>query len=31
LRDLVDFYDRRFNIRFTEQERNDLVNFLSVL
>jgi hypothetical protein len=31
LRELVDFYDRRFNIRFTEQERIDLVNFLSVL
>jgi hypothetical protein len=31
LRDLVDFYDRRFNIRYTEQEKIDLVNFLSVL
>jgi hypothetical protein len=31
LRELVDFYDRRFNIRFTEQEKTDLVNFLSVL
>ena len=31
LRELVDFYDRRFNIRFTEQEKQDLVNFLSVL
>jgi hypothetical protein len=31
LRELVDFYDRRFNIRYTEQERDDLVNFLSVL
>jgi hypothetical protein len=31
LRELVDFYDRRFNIRFTEQEKIDLVNFLSVL
>ena len=31
LRELVDFYDRRFNIRYTEQERIDLVNFLSVL
>lgn len=31
LRELVDFYDRRFNIRLTEQERNDLVNFLGVL
>lgn len=31
LRDLVDFYDRRFNIGYTEQEKVDLVNFLSVL
>lgn len=31
LRELVDFYDRRFNIRFSEQEKQDLVNFLSVL
>lgn len=31
LRELVDFYDRRFNIRLTDQERQDLVNFLGVL
>lgn len=31
LRDLVDFYDRRFNIGYTEQEKQDLTNFLSVL
>jgi cytochrome c peroxidase len=31
LRELVDYYDRRFNIRYTEQEKQDLVNFLSVL
>ncbi|MGA0934187.1 MAG: hypothetical protein ACO3R5_03500 [Pseudohongiellaceae bacterium] len=31
LRELVDFYDRRFNIRYTEQEKTDLVNFLSTL
>lgn len=31
LRELVDFYDRRFNIGYTEQEKQDLVNFLSVL
>jgi hypothetical protein len=31
LRDLVDFYDRRFNIGFTEREKQDLSNFLSVL
>ena len=30
-RELVDFYDRRFNIQYTEQEKQDLVNFLSVL
>jgi hypothetical protein len=28
---LVDFYNRRFNMGLTEQERADLVNFLSVL
>src|SRR5262245_19420077 len=31
LREAVDFYDRRFNIQYTEQEKQDLVNFLSVL
>jgi hypothetical protein len=31
LRELVDFYDRRFNIGYTEMEKQDLVNFLSVL
>jgi len=31
LRDLVDFYDRRFNIGYTSQEREDLINFLSAL
>jgi hypothetical protein len=31
LRSLVDFYDRRFNMRLSAQERTDLVNFLSVL
>jgi len=31
LREVVDFYDRRFNIRYTEREKTDLVNFLSVL
>ena len=30
LRELVDFYDRRFNIGYTEQEKTDLVNFLGV-
>ena len=31
LRELVDFYDRRFNIQYSEEEKNDLVNFLSTL
>ncbi len=31
LRELVDFYDRRFNIGLTDQERADLIHFLSVL
>jgi cytochrome c peroxidase len=31
LRDLVVFYDRRFNIGYTSQEREDLINFLSAL
>ncbi|MFL6549368.1 MAG: hypothetical protein ACJ8OJ_11785, partial [Povalibacter sp.] len=31
LSELVDFYDRRFNIGYTEQERADLIHFLSVL
>jgi cytochrome c peroxidase len=28
---VVDFYDRRFSAHFTDQEKQDLVNFLSVL
>jgi hypothetical protein len=31
LREMVDFYDRRFNIGFTDREREDLVNFLGAL
>ena len=31
LREMVDFYDRRFNIGYTEQEKQDLINFMSVL
>jgi hypothetical protein len=31
LRDLVDYYDRRFAIGYTTQEKQDLVNFMSVL
>jgi hypothetical protein len=29
--ELVDYYDRRFDMRLTEQEKEDLVNFLRVL
>jgi hypothetical protein len=31
LGEMVDFYDRRFNIGYTDQEREDLINFLSAL
>ena len=31
LREVVDFYDRRFELGYTEREKQDLVNFLSVL
>ncbi len=31
LRELVDFYDRRFDIGYSEQEKQDLINFLSTL
>jgi hypothetical protein len=31
LRELVDFYDRRFNIQYTSREKQDLINFLSTL
>ena len=31
LRAVVDFYDRRFNIGLSQQEKVDLVNFLGVL
>jgi hypothetical protein len=31
LREMIDFYDRRFSIGFTDQERDDLLNFLSAL
>jgi cytochrome c peroxidase len=30
LRELVDYYDRRFDMRLTEQEKQDLINFLGV-
>ena len=31
LRAVIDFYDRRFNMALTQQEKADLVNFMSVL
>ena len=31
LGEMVDFYDRRFNIGYTDREREDLINFLSAL
>jgi cytochrome c peroxidase len=31
LRGVVDYYDRRYNIGYTEQEKQDLVNLMSVL
>jgi hypothetical protein len=31
LMELVDYYDRRFDMRLTTQEKEDLVNFLNVL
>jgi cytochrome c peroxidase len=31
LMDVVEFYNNRFAMRYTEQEKQDLVNFLSVL
>lgn|GEM_PF-3046587 len=31
LRAVVDFYDRRFNMGLSQREKDDLVNFLSVL
>jgi hypothetical protein len=31
LRELVDYYDRRFDMKLTENEKQDLINFLGVL
>jgi hypothetical protein len=31
IREIVDFYDRRYNIGYTEQEKQDLVNLMRVL
>jgi hypothetical protein len=28
---VVDFYDRRFNMKLTDQEKEDLINFLGAL
>lgn len=31
LREVIDYYDRRYNIGYSEQEKQDLVNLMSVL
>ena len=31
IRELIDFYDRRYNIQYSEQEKTDLGNFLRAL
>ena len=31
LREVVDFYDRRFDMKLSEAEKYDLINFLEVL
>jgi cytochrome c peroxidase len=31
LRELVDYYDRRYSIGYSEQEKTDLINFLGAL
>ena len=31
LRDVVEFYNRRYNIGYTEQEKQDLTNLMTVL
>ena len=31
LRGIIDYYDRRYNIRYTEQEKQDMVNLMSAL
>jgi hypothetical protein len=31
LREVVDFYDRRFDMKLTDQEKEDLINFLGAL
>jgi cytochrome c peroxidase len=31
LRDVIDYYDRRSNIGYSEQDKQDLTNLMSVL
>jgi len=31
LREVVDFYDRRFDMKLTDSEKEDLINFLGAL
>jgi cytochrome c peroxidase len=31
LREVVDFYDRRFDMKLTDTDKDDLVNFLGIL
>ncbi len=31
LRDVIDFYDRRYNLQYTEQDKIDLTNMMSTL
>ena len=31
LKDVVNFYDKRFDLDFTNQQKDDLVNFLNTL
>jgi cytochrome c peroxidase len=31
LRDVVEFYNQRFSIQFSDQEKEDLINFLRTL
>ena len=31
LREVVDFYDRRFDMKLTDGEKEDLINFLGAL
>jgi hypothetical protein len=31
LRDVVEFYNKRYSINFTEQEKKDLISFLEAM